>query len=713
MALQEVQNDPFNPEEFVERLAWKATNGKCTTSADFDPMSLHQAFEKMILDLKEEEVRVAKRAERLETQVKEEEKKHRQRVSELQKQNQTAFAHYQRLDEQINFVATKVVHLGDLLEGANIPRTRTVEAQTLMNYFAEFLSDEPPTSPVFKDPFHAGSAQLQAAADVIQKLYVISQEIPQNDRFNKAREGIAKKYDEIEMALIEDFVRAHNEGQTRKMKKIALVLSNFKGYNQCIDAFIEESQRGAFLKPGIFDEILPLCEKTSELINEVFINPEAVMTKFVLNIYHRTLQEHITSKLTHKDDAEEYLNNLYDLYTRTVQLSKDLSTQLTMGSDTSFLQKSLKSLFGRYLDTYISVEMQFLKERLAAVLQRYYDSKSHQKRQIQTGTMHDFRREMQAKMNINIGAPTENYSGETFLSHEVAINVLQESKMAFKRCQALSSQSETSNNAVKVFDCLVQYLCIEHIDYAIELGLQAIPLPEPKSTPDTYFFAVVGDSNTIFHLFEKQFNDNLVPLISSSPRHSECLQRKRELMEQMENKLDIGLDRTIQAVVGWIKYVLSTEQKRTDFKPENEEAPMLMYSQACIQVVKYVHGLLRGIRESLDGKNLEAVLTELGIRFHRVVYEHLLQFQYNSLGAMLAICDVNEYRKCVKEFGVLLVTQLFDTLHSLCNLLVVVPENLKQVCTGEHVAGLDKNVMMTFIQLRTDYKTAKLANQFK
>ena len=50
---------------------------------------------------------------------------------------------------------------------------------------------------------------------------------------------------------------------------------------------------------------------------------------------------------------------------------------------------------------------------------------------------------------------------------------------------------------------------------------------------------------------------------------------------------------------------------------------------------------------------------------------------------MLAICDVNEYRKCVKDLGVADVEQLFDVLHSLCNLLVVVPENLRQVSSGE------------------------------
>jgi hypothetical protein len=52
---------------------------------------------------------------------------------------------------------------------------------------------------------------------------------------------------------------------------------------------------------------------------------------------------------------------------------------------------------------------------------------------------------------------------------------------------------------------------------------------------------------------------------------------------------------------------------------------------------------------------------------------------------MCAICDVNEYRKCVKEFKVPLVNTLFDTLHALCNLLLVKPENLKQVCTGDQL----------------------------
>lgn len=50
---------------------------------------------------------------------------------------------------------------------------------------------------------------------------------------------------------------------------------------------------------------------------------------------------------------------------------------------------------------------------------------------------------------------------------------------------------------------------------------------------------------------------------------------------------------------------------------------------------------------------------------------------------MCAICDINEYRRCIKDLGSPLVIDLFDTLHALCNLLLVKHENLKQVCYGD------------------------------
>lgn len=80
----------------------------------------------------------------------------------------------------------------------------------------------------------------------------------------------------------------------------------------------------------------------------------------------------------------------------------------------------------------------------------------------------------------------------------------------------------------------------------------------------------------------------------------------------------------------------------TGFKCRSERHNMYFFmlnfkccGQACSAVVQYMSSTIKRIRDCLDGKNVESVMTELGIRFHRVIYDHLLQFQYNSAGIHL------------------------------------------------------------------------------
>lgn len=53
---------------------------------------------------------------------------------------------------------------------------------------------------------------------------------------------IERKYDETERALIEQFAYSQRKEDMKRMKEIADVLSQFKSYSQCVDAFIEQSQ---------------------------------------------------------------------------------------------------------------------------------------------------------------------------------------------------------------------------------------------------------------------------------------------------------------------------------------------------------------------------------------------------------------------------------------------------------------------------------------
>ena len=73
------------------------------------------------------------------------------------------------------------------------------------------------------------------------------------------------------------------------------------------------------------------------------------------------------------------------------------------------------------------------------------------------------------------------------------------------------------------------------------------------------------------------------------------------------------------------------------------------YFQACEKVVKYVGSHVEPIKLGLDGKNVEATLLEFGVRFHRVVYDHLQQYQYNSMGEYVVLTLLDVRSSCCRE----------------------------------------------------------------
>lgn len=97
----------------------------------------------------------------------------------------------------------------------------------------------------------------------------------------------------------------------------------------------------------------------------------------------------------------------------------------------------------------------------------------------------------------------------------------------------------------------------------------------------------------------------------------------------------MGLDRAINAIVGWVQTYLKIEQRKTDFKPESDFDTLA--SAACQHVVQQFIPIIKQIHKYLDGENLKSVINEIGIRFHRTVYEHMQQFQYSTAGNLTRI----------------------------------------------------------------------------
>ena len=100
--LPELEQDPFDPEEFVERLAWRATAGKFEPES-FDAELLHEAFESGIRELKQIYETHKHKCERSDEVLKNEEKRHWTRVYELQEKCKESFSNFQELDGHLSF----------------------------------------------------------------------------------------------------------------------------------------------------------------------------------------------------------------------------------------------------------------------------------------------------------------------------------------------------------------------------------------------------------------------------------------------------------------------------------------------------------------------------------------------------------------------------------------------------------------------------------
>ncbi|XP_047739223.1 exocyst complex component 5 [Hyalella azteca] len=674
--LQELEQNPFNAEEFVERLAWRSTSGsganKSASSGSFQPELLEMTFTQAIKDLEVLGERMERKCQKLEEAVGEEERQHWRNVARLLDANLVAFSQFQQLDGQMNRVAARVVHLGDQLEAVNTPRARAAEAYTLMMHFAHYLT--PPASPSegeddvavrgLKDMGGTDSPvlgetpqQISESADVIQKLYLISQELPA---------GMCSR------------TLCH-----------------------CVQVVMRD----------VFADIVPLCRRAQDLIQKVFAAPDEVMTKFVINIYQGQLKEFIQSRLspggTVASYGEAYFTSLYDLYTKTQALSQQLHS---FSLDQTLLPQLTKAIFQAHLQTYISCELRFLKERFAAISQRFYLTRGHKKMQPSSG-MKEMRMHLQDVLGGH-GAP-EELQGETLLAEEVALSMLHDTKTALLRCATLSSSNALASNAVQIYNVLTSALINDYVCYAIDVGVEGIPTGDVKSPPHLTFLTVVQQTSSVLHLLHKLLHDSLLPLVISSAEHSGVLQRKRQMVERVQQRLSAGLEKLITAICQHVRYLLHQLQRRTDFKPEHDNLSVAGCTGACVAVVRWLTTATQEVERCLDGNNLELFRLELGTRLHRTILDHLLRQEYNTAGAMCVICDVNEYRKVVQAWRLPLLTSLFDTLHTLCKLLQVSPQNLQLVCSGDQLAGLDRTVLANFIQLRADYKTAKLGAHFK
>lgn len=688
LILKEIEQDTFSIDNLIENLTYKSTDGRVGQS-NFDPLVLEEIFKRTIEDLEKINEKSRQKIENLEFDCQNEKLGCKDKILNLESHYKDSYDHLAKLDKNISTVSATMSEMGAQLENLNKPRHNLSESFKIAKYFDKFMEGIE-NSGVFAD-----DSKLEQAADVIYKLHMLSTDLT-DERFENAQFLIEKKYNEMEMKITEKFHQAFFNGDKKAMKKYLNILSNFKGYQNCINEFIKNCQLSVKNSSNLLAELVPLCKRTNEMINDVFSNNEKIMEQFVKDLFLGRVQQFINENIKkyRETDLEKFLDTIYLYYNRNKKIFKELSELMKLSSESSFFAKLMNDVYYVHLKDYINLEKTNLAYKFKHQLERFYDSIGHTR----TNT--------QSLISNFLSKPTGETIDERFLSHDVTTLCIDDAKKSLNRILLLCDSNAQGKAIDDIHELICLYLCKNHILYAVDLHINTLKSIDIKQDINLHIFPLIKQLNILMYLFEQFTNTNILEPVRSSPFHSKISNRQRMICNELESKIDIGLEKAFNSICNHLKYVLQTEQKRTDFKSETDEISN-QCTPACARALKIIENQISKLNMSLDGRNINSALKDLGIKFHRCIYDHVFKFEYNELGAMAVIRDINEYRLCAKNFNSPVVDRLFTVLYALSNLLVVKPSNLQEICTGEHLIVLNKETLESFVQLRSDYKTLK------
>ncbi|CAG8724518.1 8739_t:CDS:2, partial [Acaulospora morrowiae] len=275
------------------------------------------------------------------------------------------------------------------------------------------------------------------------------------------------------------------------------------------------------------------------------------------------------------------------------------------------------------------------------------------------------------------------------------------------RSVQLSPPSELTKFVRVLFHTFLEFIGKQYVELALDTCLDQIATIDPKSEPDFKPFSVIKNSHSIIHLSQNHFQAAILPLASSSlPIHRDLTFDKNRFMMGVENKMNLAVQRTIEAIIARLNHLLS-RQKKVDFRPKDEDDNIANLAtapcNACVECLKKVQ---TNASQLLDGKNLEHFLTEIGIAFYSMLLEHFKKFNVSAAGGLVLRKDIAKYQENIASFKIPQLDERFEMLRQLGNLFVVKPEILKSVLNEGYLAKLDIKYILPYLQVRTDFKSA-------
>ncbi|XP_073013621.1 exocyst complex component 5-like isoform X3 [Typha latifolia] len=628
----------------------------------------------------------------------------RKALAKVEKVVDGLFNNFARLDSRISTVGQTAARIGDQLQSAESQRetaNRTIEH---IKYLMEFNSS--PGDLIGLSPLFSDDSRVAEAASVALKLRSYAEEdvsrhgagAPLGDGDANASSGlevaVANLQDycnELENRLLSRFDAASQRQDLPAMAQCAKILSQFNRGTSAMQhyvgsrpMFIDVEVMNTDIKlvldeqdsqtPGtsniadglssLYKEITGTIRYEAETVIAVFPSPDDVMSIFV----QRVLEQRVTAildKLLVRPSLNippiqyggllQYLRILALTYGKTQELAKELRS---VGCGNLDVEGLTESFFLPHKDDYVEIEQ--------ASLEQLYQLK-----------MEELRAEVQQQSeSTGIIKSKEAFDSS---KKQISITIIKEfvhwNEEAISRCTLFSSQpAMVAANVRSVFTCLLdqvsQYL-IEGLEHARESLTEAAALrdrigasvkrwatAEPTSAVEAAsaagessfrcFMIAVQQSGNSLAIVHQYFSNAISPLL---PVHgSNSCEEMTTAVSSIEAAAHKGLLQCLDTVMAEVER-LSSEQRPTDYRaPDDGTAPDHRPTDACIRVVSYLSRVLEGAFNALEGLNKQSFLTELGNRLHKGLLTHWQKFIFSPSGGLRLKRDITEYGEFIRRF---------------------------------------------------------------
>lgn len=272
--------------------------------------------------------------------------------------------------------------------------------------------------------------------------------------------------------------------------------------------------------------------------------------------------------------------------------------------------------------------------------------------------------------------------------------------------------SETPKEIRELLQLLIANMGEVYLETALNAAIDHAAAAEAntKSEPDLSYIIDLRTAVSVLHLMLTTIQTLLLPLAASNLTIRRDLEKQTtNFTDRMESKVDIVLQKTIDAALAWTAKLLSA-QKKTDFKPRDDHNLQLdqLQTSTCQSIFTFLDRLHSRAKNSFSGRVLESFSLELAVGLRTLLLQHFKSYQVSLTGALVVSKDITKYIELLRSWD---LPSTFDpsleVLTEIANLFVIGPEalrdRLRNFGTGAGaLQGVEKADLRPYVLRRED-----------